>query len=222
MVERHFGAIPAQRLPNAPTPAQTTPLAQRTQSLHNEGLREGVIMSFNVPSQATAPSAAHAYALCLIPELLTEGSASRLQRLMVQEQQVLQAISASYEPYRRGDSLMSLYAYSDPAKGTPQEAAQRLAEQIEALRQTAPNDNELKRAKARLLARHVFARDDIAKQAQVTGRIAAAGLDPALQDVEQQAIDAVTGEQVRQAAHDYLGENRRSTTLMHGEESPHE
>ncbi|WP_027592323.1 pitrilysin family protein [Pseudomonas sp. LAIL14HWK12:I7] len=221
LVARHFAVIPAHRLPPRQTPVEDAELTRRAQTLHLQGLRPGVILSFNLPSQRTATSNAQAHALRLLPDLLSEGHAATLRRLLVIDEQVLQGLKATYEPYRRGDSLLTLYAFCS-AHVTPEAAADRLLAEIERFRQQPPSIEALQRAKARLLARQLFARDAIAEQAQAIGRQAACGLDPIALDDERATLEAVTAEQVHQAAVAYLTAPRTAITYMHNKERAHE
>lgn len=221
LVTRHFAAIPAQRLPTRQTPSSPSGQVRRIQTLNWHGLNTGVIVSFNLPSQCTARSREQACALRLLPDILAEGQASTLQRLLVQNASLLQGLKATYEPWQRGDSLLTLYAFCSP-QVTPEFAAERLMQEIEAFRQSAPSREDLQRAKARLLARQLFERDDIGNQAAAIGKQAACGLDPIALDDERQAIEAVTAEQVGLVALEFLTEARAAITFMHHKEMHHE
>ncbi|HGA2317977.1 TPA: M16 family metallopeptidase [Pseudomonas putida] len=219
LVTRHFASIAANRLPARQT--TSVPLqARRHQTLRLPGLHTGTIVSFNLPSQCTAKSAEQAYALRLLPDLLADGYSSILQRRLVLEDAVLLGLSCAYEPWQRGDSLLALYAFCS-LQVTPEIAAERLMLEIEAFRQSAPSREDLQRAKARLQARQVFEKDAIAKQAHAIGKQAACGLDPIALDDERQAIEAVTAEQVGQAAFEFLTDARAAITFMHHKESDH-
>ncbi|MDM3887386.1 pitrilysin family protein [Pseudomonas sp. BCRC 81390] len=220
LVTRHFANIPAYRLPTRQVPMGHPGPTRRQQTLRLPGLYTGTILGFNLPSQRTAGSDAQAYALRLLPEILADGHASRLQRLLVLDEPLLQGMRVNYEPWQRGDSTLALYAFCSPHVA-PEAAAERLMLEIGAFRQAAPAKQELERAKARLLARQLFERDDIDKQAHAIGKQAACGLDPVALDDERQAIEAVTAEQVGQAAYDYLTESRAAMTFMHSKESTH-
>ncbi|MDZ3994268.1 pitrilysin family protein [Pseudomonas sp. Teo4] len=213
-VERHFGAIPANRLPDRDTPRQSTPLQQRTQTVTLPHLREGLIMNFNVPSLATASTEQEAYALRLIPAILTEGSSSRLSRRLLREQEVLHAKRSQYLHHLRGDSLLTFYFFNNPLKATPEQAMEHVWAEIDQLRQSPPSDQELTRAKARLLAGQVFSRDDLGEQAFAIGQQAASGVDPHQLDREAQSLQSVTAEAVRDAAHRYLTRERLTVTYM--------
>jgi len=220
LVTRHFARIAANRLPARQTPCAPPSQARRHQTLRVPGLYTGAILSFNLPSQCTAQSAEQAYALRLLPDLLANGHSSVLQRLLVLDDPVLRSLSSAYEPWQRGDSLLTFFAFSSP-QVTPEIAAERLMLEIEAFRQSAPTREGLQRAKARLLARQVFERDDIAMQAQAMGKQAACGLDPLALDDERHAIEVVTAEQVGQAALEFLTDSRATITFMQHKESDH-
>ncbi|MFJ4452450.1 M16 family metallopeptidase [Pseudomonas sp. NPDC089392] len=221
LVTRYFAAIPAHRLPSRPTPTTHLGQIRRDQTLRLKGRYTGVILSFNLPSQCTANSNAQAYALRLLPEILAEGHASALQRRLVLDEPLLQGMRSSYEPWQRGDSLLMLYAFCSP-QVTPEAAAERLMLEIEAFRQSAPSKEDLLRAKARLLARQLFARDDISQQAAAIGQQAACGLDPMALEDERRAIEAVTAEQVGLVAWQFLTESRAAITFMHHKETADE
>ncbi|MFJ4441320.1 M16 family metallopeptidase [Pseudomonas sp. NPDC089422] len=220
LVSRHFATISAHRLPQRQPPCAPPAQARRHQVLRLPGLYTGAILSFNLPSQCTAQSAEQAYALRLLPDLLADGHSSTLQRRLVLDDPILQGLGSSYEPWQRGDGLLALYALCSP-QATPENAAERLMLEIEAFRQSAPSREDLQRAKARLLARQVFERDGIDKQAQAIGKQAACGLDPVALDNERQAIEAVTAEQVGLAALEFLTDSRAAITFMHDKESAH-
>ncbi|QXH47003.1 insulinase family protein [Pseudomonas xanthosomatis] len=217
LVSRHFTAILAQPLPATEPPRAGAGLSRRSLVIRQRGLREGLLMSFNVPSAATAANPQ--MALALIPDLLAKGSSARLKQQLLHKENLLQALSCGYDPLKRGDSLINIYAFTNAGATTPDAVAQRILDALGALGQNPPEAHELARAKARLLARQVFAQDDIAGQAHAIGQRAASGLDPTLIGAERQAVQAVTAEQVRQAAAQYLHEARMTTTLMHGQEN---
>lgn len=220
LVMRHFATIPGNRLPVRQAISAPPVQDRRHQTLQLPGLYTGTILSFNLPSQYTAQSDAQAYALRLLPDLLADGQSSSLQRRLVLDDPILQGLRPTYEPWQRGDSLLALYAFCSP-QVAPQTAAERLMLEIEAFRQSAPSKDDLQRAKARLLARQLFERDDLNKQALAIGKQAACGLDPVALEDERQAIEAVTAEHVGQVALEFLTDPRAAITFMHQKESAH-
>ncbi|MDR6715393.1 zinc protease [Pseudomonas hunanensis] len=221
LVERHFGPIPANRLPLSARPTPGSSLVQRRQQLALPGMRDGLIMAFNMPSQATARSLQEACALRLLPQLLGNGNSARLPQRLLHQRQLLQAMSAAYAHQLRGDSLLSLYMFTNPQQGTPEQAMPQVWAEIEQLHHSAPSERELNRAKARLLASLVFARDNIAEQGHALGRAASSGLDPSQLAHEAQAINSVSPEDVQRVALTYLTQDRLSTTYMTAAEARH-
>jgi predicted Zn-dependent peptidase len=73
----------------------------------------------------------------LLPELLANGAASMLYASLVRDRQVLTGIEAFYDHLTRGDTLLTLYAYSNPDKGTPQQAIEQIRHILDAVRQAA-------------------------------------------------------------------------------------
>lgn len=218
LVERHFAGLQANRLPPRETPRESASLEQRSQTVAAPGMRPGVIMTFNTPAQATARTPEVALALRLLAVVLAVGASSRLYRRLVRGAKAL-AVKAEYEYLQRGDGLFIVSAISS---GAPEEMASLIWHELEVLRQTPPEEQELKRAKASLLSAQIFEQDDIAQQASTIGAYATSGLDPDLPGTEPQAIENLTGEHLRQAAHEYFTRRRLAVTYMHDKERSHE
>ncbi|WP_194789608.1 M16 family metallopeptidase [Pseudomonas sp. UFMG81] len=221
MVEEHFSAIESQQLPERTRPLAPAKLARREQTLVEPGLQDGLMMSFNTPSLATASDPAHAHALRLACHLLTEGNSSRIVRQLVNEEQTLLSTYSKYDHLTRGDTLWSCFAYVAPTV-TPQAAGEQLLLQIERLRTTPATEQEISRAKTRLLAGLVFKRDDIELQATTIGEAAASTLDPRLLDQERNDIERITPEQIQQAAQSWLTPERMTLTYLQRKEQTHE
>ncbi|MFJ4065562.1 M16 family metallopeptidase [Pseudomonas sp. NPDC089996] len=214
LVERHFASLAAARLPERWTQAPNRNFAHRRQTLALANLPLGAILAFNTPSLATAMQPAHAYALRLVPQILANGSSSRLVLRRVRGDECLLAASADYQHLQRGDSLLTLNLYANPSKATAKSATAAVLEEIEALRRTPPTDDELQRAKNRLLAGLVFDRDSIEVQANAIGKHAVCGIDPATLDQEHHWIQSITAEDVRLAAHLFLTHERLTITYL--------
>lgn len=223
LVERQFAALRNAELPASRTPRELDPPGERRLEVTLPGLNEGVSMRFNTPSLATAESPAPAYALSLLPHLLTEGVSSRLTRKLAREEALLTYISSDYSAYQRGDSLFSLHAFPNAQKQISlRQAEDAIWNLIEDLRQSPPSAQELQRAKARLTSSMVFERDSMDRQADAIGIFAASGLDPTLLDTEIHEVQKVSALQIQEAVRDYLTRDRLTVTYMHDKERTHE
>ncbi len=223
LVERQFAGLRKVELPVSRTPRELDPPGERRLDVALPGLNQGLSLRFNTPSLATAESPAHAYALSLIPHLLTEGVSSRMTHKLVREDELLSYISSDYSAYQRGDSLYSLYAHPNADKQVSlRQAEDAIWNQIENLRQSPPGQQELQRAKARFISNLVFERDSMDRQADAIGIFSASGIDPNLLDKEAREVQGVSAQQVQDAARDYLTRERLTVTYMHDKESTHE
>ena len=214
LVERHFGSIARASLPARWTAERNMHYRHRSQTFAAPGLPPGAILAFNTPSLATAANPAQVQALRLIPQLLANGSSSRLYSRKVRDEALLLNVHADYQPLQRSDSLLTFELATNLEKATTQSAAAAVLQEIERLRASAPSADELTRAKNRLLADLVFASDDIAKQAQAIGWHAVIGVDPNVIDEQFQAIERVTAEEVRAAAQAFLSHERLTITYL--------
>ncbi|MBA6060660.1 M16 family metallopeptidase [Pseudomonas juntendi] len=212
-VEQYFASLPSAPVPQRPVPRQDQPLQARTQTVSLPGLREGLFMSFNVPSRATAADAATAPALELIREVLAEGFSARLYSDLVRDKRLLTGISITYQPLLQGDTLLTLSAYVNSMNSTPEQAAHAVCQHLEALRNTAVPTAELERAKLRMLARRLFTDSQVA-QAERIGEAAAAGIAVAAVDQDIQIIRDLDSQQVQQVALAYLGRERLTTSYL--------
>ncbi|MFJ4346072.1 M16 family metallopeptidase [Pseudomonas sp. NPDC089401] len=214
LVERHFAGIAAAPLPQRWAPPSTRHFAHRSQTIALPSLPKGAILAFNTPSLATADHPGHAYALRLIPQLLANGSSSRLFLRRVRGDQSLLQAEAGYQHLQRGDSLLTLSLYANPATATAKSATAAALEEIADLRHAAPAEDELQRAKNRLLADLVFARENVEAQAEAIGQHAVCGIDPGMLEQEHHGIRSVTAEEVRVAADTFLTHERLTITYL--------
>lgn len=213
-VERYFGPWGAAVLPQQPVPEQTVEHQPRQQAITLPGLRDGLYLSFNVPSLATADSTATAAALMLLPELLANGAASMLYASLVRDRQVLTRIEAFYDHLTRGDTLLTLHAYSNPDKSTPQQAIEQIRHIIDAVRQAPPRAQTLDALKFRLLTARLITRGTAQRQAESIASHALSGLQPEVHDQVLQALIALTPEDIQLAAQRFLADDRMAVTHM--------
>ncbi|WP_053388453.1 M16 family metallopeptidase [Pseudomonas sp. 10-1B] len=212
-MEQYFASLPSAPLPERPIPRQDVRLQERKQTISRPGLRDGLLMSFNVPSKATAADAATAPALELIREVLAEGFSARLYSDLVRDKRLLTGISFHYQPLLRGDTLLTIAAYVNSTNSTPEQAAQAVYQHLDELRNTPVPTPELQRAKLRMLARRLFTNSS-AFQAEQIGAAAAAGIPAAAIDQDTQIIRDLDCQKVQQVALAYLGRERLTTTYL--------
>jgi len=195
LAEKYFGPIPKrsditrQRLQEPP------PSAPRRVALTDPRVRQPyLIRSYLAPNFRNAKGN-EGYALTVLSEILTGGTAGRLYRRMVIEQQSVLGIDTGYD----GDAydLGRFNFYATPRQGGDLAAAEKaMDEQIAALLKDGVTDQEVADAKRRLQIAAVKARDSVSGPVFIVAE--ALGKGRALADVQAwpERIESVTAADV--------------------------
>jgi predicted Zn-dependent peptidase len=188
--ERPFSHLPVRRLiedQNANLPA--------------------LFSSYGMPDAASAD----VYALALLGDILGSGESSRLhQRLVKQERAALQVQSSAN--IRRGPGLFTTLAI--PNQGVPVERVEALiTEEIEKVRRSGITADELAKAKNRYRARAIFGRQTALGKAEALQYFAHFHGDPAAYQAVFDRYMAVTRDDVRRVANQYLTPQNRAVVL---------
>jgi zinc protease len=223
LAERYFGPIKKQDVPNANRPLELDEPGERRLRLHVQTQVPSLIMAFNTPSLATSEKPRQIHALRLISALLDGGYSARLPQQLERGEELVTSASAWYNAYARGDTLFALSAAPNMQKGrTLEEVEAGLWKQLEQLKETAPSAEELERVRAQVIAGLVYERDSITQQATTIGQLETVGLSWRLMDEELSALEAVTPEDIQQAARTYFTRSRLSAAHVLPEESSDE
>jgi zinc protease len=220
LAKRHFGPIPARELIPAKQPQELAEPGERRLTLHLKTQLPSLLMGFNVPSLSTSANPREIHALRLIAALLDGGYSARLPARLERGAELVAGASAWYNAYSRGDSLFVLSA-------TPNVQKQRSLAQVEAglwaeleaLKQTPPSAAELQRVRAQVIAGLVYERDSITSQATTIGTLETVGLSWRLMDRELADLEAVTADDIRNAARTYFTRTRLSVAHVLPEEA---
>ncbi len=220
LAQRFFGDIEKRDVPAAKLPLELAEPGERRLKLHVKTQLPTLLMAFNVPSLATEDNARQVHALRLITALLDGGYSARLPERLERGEELVTSASAWYDAYARGDSLFVLSAAPNMQKGrTLEEVEAGLWKELEALKQSAPSADELERVRAQVIAGLVYERDSITQQATTIGTLETVGLSWRLMDEELSALEAVTPEDIQQAARSYFTRSRLSVAHVLPEEA---
>ena len=224
LAERYFGLIEKRPAPDAKRPLELAEPGERRLTLHVKTQVPSLMMAFNTPSLATeTANPQQIYALRLIAALLDGGYSARLPQRLERGEELVTSASAWYDAYARGDSLFVLSAAPNMQKSrTLADVEAGLWQQLEQLKQTAPSPEELERVRAQVIAGLVYERDSITQQATTIGMLETVGLSWRLMDEELAALEAVTPEDIQQAARAYFTRSRLSVAHVLPEESSDE
>ena len=171
-------------------------------------------MAWNVRSLTTATNPQDAYALTIIQHLLDSGISSRLQQRLIREQKLLSALSVSYDPYNRGDSLFTISAL--PVDGVElAEAEQAIQAEIEHLKTELVHEQEVKRVTAKFVSNLLYSQDDLAGQAKMMGNLEVNGLSYRLMDELPQHFETVRPQDIQRVANVYFVRDNLTTLYLH-------
>ena len=212
MVEQTYGKVAAQ--PSIPArrirPQEPEPTAARTVTLSDPQVEQPTVKRYYlVPSAATAAPGESA-ALDVLAQLMGGGSNSYLYRALVVDRPLAVGASAAYQGTSLDETQFSISAAPRPGVSFAQ-VEQVIDEVIAKIADNPASSEDLERVKTQLIASAIYAQDNQATMARWYGGALTTGLS--IEDIRSwpDRIRAVTAEQVRQAAREWL-DNKRSVT----------
>ncbi len=213
LAEKHFGPLePSTLLPPKPR-AEPAQRGERRVRVRAPAELPYLIMGYKAPVLQTADEAWKPYALAVLAGVLDSGNSARLTRELVRGRQIAAAVGAGYGLYGRYEGLLTLSGVPAVGHDIPAlEAA--LRDQILRLKEEPVAPAELERIKAQVVAADVYAKDSVYGQATEIGRLVTVGLDWRLADEYVERISAVTPEQVRQVANEFLSDERLTVAVL--------
>jgi zinc protease len=213
LAETHYGVIPAREVPERLRPQEPRQNAARRVILENARVRQpSVTISYLAPSYHAGASD-DAEALQVLDEILGSGSTSRLYSALVVEQAVAASAGSAYSASAL--DLSSFTLFGSPRPDVPvEEVEAALRAELARLLEEGVSAEEVATAKRRMLADAVYARDSLGSGPRVFGRALTTGTTVAEVESWPERIEAVTVEQVNEAAKAVFDERRSATGLL--------
>jgi zinc protease len=214
LAEETYGRIQARdAAPRRSRPQEPPVRAERLVTLADEKVEQAAYERiFIVPSYATA-AAGQAEALDLLAHVLGGGPASVLYERLVEDEK----LAVSFGAYYMGSAVddTRFYLYATPAEGVePAALDAALDRELKRFLERDVSEEDLRRAKTRMIADAVYAQDSQVSLARWFGESLATGLSVA--DVEAWAdrIDAAPASALREAAAKWLDKQRSVTGFL--------
>ena len=200
-------------------PQEPPPAAARSLTLADRRVEQPMVQrSYLVPSFRLA-KAGETEALEVLAHVLGTGSNSRLYRALVVDKPVAVSAGAYYDSSAYDMAKFGLYGV--PAQGATLTDVEAAADAvIAAVIEKGITDDELDRAKSRMIADAVYAQDNQATMARWYGQALMSGAT--VEDVQKwrERIRAVTAAQVQDAARAWLDKRRSVTGYLIKDETP--
>ncbi len=217
LAKQYFGQLPASVIPQLKSRHEAKQFGTQRVTVELPAKIPYLIMGYKAPvltaSVVDQEAEWEMYALEVLAGILDGGSSARLSKNLVRGQEIASSASASYGMSARHETLFVLSAVpNDRVEIEVLEFA--LREQISIIKTQLPDDSELDRVKAQVVASQVYKQDSIFYQAMEVGMLDTIGLPWQLKDRYVEKILAVTAEQVQQVANKYLVDERLTVAAL--------
>lgn len=213
LAEKTYGQLAARATPNRKRLAEPRLDAERRVVLRDAGVMQPQLMrSYLAPSYRVGERT-QVVPLQVLSELIGGGPTSRLHRRMVMDLRVATGVRFDYDPLAFDLSTANIAV--TPAPGRDLALVETaLDATIRDLLINGLSEEELSRAKKRLVDGAVFARDSVMAPAYLFGMTLASGGD--ISDIEQwpQRVMAVTTDDVMKAAASLFGQKGFVTGIL--------
>jgi zinc protease len=200
LAEEYYGGIEAGEhsapimFPEVAEPTQKRVLLSDEKTITPEWKRFYLAPSLNDKTQRTM-----AYPLVVLAYTLGGSETSRLYQSLVAEKNVASAVSVSYDEISLDKTEFRISGMPRPQR-TLDELEEAIEKEITAFLKTGITEAELLRAKNKLKAEEIYAKDGVKNLAFIYGEAFASGLGLSYVDHWAKNIDSVTIEQVNAAA----------------------
>jgi predicted Zn-dependent peptidase len=209
-VKKYFGAIPSQPAPPKVDLAEPEHYGERRELIYDPLARlPQLLISYHIPPGDTPEN----FQVQVLGNILGTGQSSRFYQHLVKEKQL--AVSIQVQPQARiGPSLLYITATPRPG-GKPEELEKAIYEEIEAVQKDGVTAQEIEKARTQYLRNQIQTRQSSMFTAIRLGQYAVYFNDADLINTSCDKFNAVTEEQVKQAAQKYLVTSARTvvTTL---------
>ncbi len=213
LAEETYGKIPTRTLPPRVRPVEPPQIAPREVVMRDARVNQPSWSRRYLAPSYVAGDTEHAYALELLAEIFGGSATGRIYRSVVAEQALAASAGAWYSPGEL--DLTTFGLWFTPRPGVSVEAVRTAMDaQVATLLETGITEDELSRAKQRLIDSAIFARDSVGGPARVFGAALTTGQTVADVEAWPDRIRAVTVDQVNAAARTVFDINRSTTGIL--------
>jgi zinc protease len=198
LIEKHYGKIPAQPLPEHKFDPEPQQKSQRSMQL----VKDVQSPTFAVAYQAPPAGQDDAYVLDLLANILGNGSSSRLHKQLVYRQQVASSVSAwNYTPLLSG--VFQIFCSVKPGMNM-ESAINTTFNEIYKMRNRLVSDDELKKAKTQVMIDYIDSLKTVSGKARALALNEVLFKDYTMMFKDLDRYNSVTAEQIKAAAEKYL------------------
>jgi len=213
LAQRYYGVIKPRTLPHRKQYSEPPQAGIKRINVKAPAELPLLIMAYQAPTLRDAEKDTVPYALEVLAGVLDGNQSARLNKALVREQQIAVSAGAGYDSTARGPRLFTL-------DGTPSagvsvaELEAALREQIALIVREGISEQELARVKAQVTANEVYKRDSVFYQAMQIGQMESIGLSHRDIPVMLLKLQAVTAQQVQDAAREILKDDNLTVAVL--------
>lgn len=212
LVKKQFGASARKPLPLRRPQDEPATRGEKRISVKAPAKQPYLLLAWHAPGLRNPQQDSLPWAMQILAGALDGNDSARLKKNLVKEQRVAVDAGASYDGLSRGPGLFMLDA--TPAEGKkPAEVERALIAEIRRIQQDGVSTEELNRVKAQVIAADVYQRDSVFYQAMQLGELATLGLPLDTLEKRLEKLNAVTSDQVKEAAK-WLTDERLSVAVL--------
>ena len=217
LAKQYFGPLPGSKIPELKPRREAKQYGTQRLTVEVPAKIPYLVMGYKAPvlkpEDINGENEWEMYALEVLAGVLDGGNSARLSKNLVRGQEIANSASASYGMSARHETLFVLSAVpNDEVAIEVLEFA--LREEINTIKNQLPDEDELDRVKAQVVAAEVYQQDSTFYQAMKVGMLDTIGLPWQIKDEYVEKILAVTAIQVQQVANKYLTENRLTVAVL--------
>ncbi|HZW24613.1 MAG TPA: pitrilysin family protein [Gallionella sp.] len=213
LAQKYYGAIPKRAMPPRRNYDEPKQLGIKRLVVKAPAELPHLVMSFRAPVLRDPAQDWQPYAMEVLAGVLDGNESARLNKRLVREQQVASGVGVGYDSFARGPGLFVLEATPSEGK-TVIDVEIALRKEIEQLVKDGVSEEELRRVKAQVMAGEVYKRDSLFYQAMQIGQLESIGLGHRAVPLMLEKLQAVTAEQVRQVAEEFLQDDSLTVAVL--------
>ena len=209
-IKKYFGAIPSQPAAPKKQACEEERYGERHETVMDPLARlPMVIIAYQIPAGNTAEN----FAVQALGSILGTGQSSRFYQHLVKEKQLATSFEMQVDA-RMGPSLIYIIAYPRPGV-KPGDLEKAIYEEISAVAKDGVTAAELSKAQMQYRRKEVKIRESALRTSLRLGHDAVYFNDPNLINTDMDKFNAVTADDVKEAAQKYFAPNLRAvvTTL---------
>jgi len=206
LAEKYYGPLEGRALPVRK--AQTEPAQEGVRKVSVKAPAElpVLIMGYKAPVLRDVEKDSEPYALDMLSAILDGHDAARFNKKLVRENKVALSVGIDYDGTARGPGM--LYLHGSPSEGkTVADLEAALRAEIAHVQKDGVSEQELKRAKAQLLASQVYKLDSMFGQAMEIGQNESAGIPYQKISRMLEKLQQVTAAEIQAVAQKYFNDD---------------